>query len=52
MRKVYRKRIKKSQCHGVTRSVCDIMKKRCKTTRRGKRMSYCRKSRNIRRRRH
>ncbi len=51
MVKVYRKRVKRSQCHGVTHSVCSYMKKKCKTTKRGKRTSYCRKTRNIRRRR-
>ena len=44
-KRLYRARVKSSQCRGKSWSTC---RKRngCKTTRRGSRRSYCRKSRN------
>ena len=45
-KQIYRSRIKSSQCRGKHYTKCRI-RNGCKTTRRGKRRSYCRKSRNF-----
>lgn len=47
--KMYRKRVKRSPCHSQTSSTCNYLKKTCKQTRHGKRSSYCRRKRNLRR---
>lgn len=44
-KRLYRSRVKNSQCRGKSWSKCRS-KNGCKTTRKGKRRSYCRKSRN------
>lgn len=48
--KLYRKRVRNSECQGQTSSTCSYMKSTCKQTRHSmSRQSYCRKRRNTRR---
>lgn len=45
VKRVYRKRVKASVCRGKKSTIC-AAKRGCKSTKAGKRKSYCRKSSN------